>query len=161
MQIIVQGKIIEATDLEEISEGMVDKITENITGMKDIVVTIEIGIGQRKELLQEVMVMEEIEALAMIDLDQGPGASTNRDRIRCYTCREYDHFVRDCPNSGEERDLEQLQNMLNMEEQDHRVESLDEDYRCPLNLCMAGMMPPHSYHYTLGKVVRVGIVTPQ
>ena len=36
----------------------------------------------------------------------GSRASTNRDRIRCYTCREYDHFVRDCPNSREERDLE-------------------------------------------------------
>ena len=49
----------------------------------------------------------------------GSRASTNRDRIRCYACREYDHFVRDCPNSREERDLEQLQHMLNMEEQDH------------------------------------------
>ena len=29
----------------------------------------------------------------------------NRDRIRCYECREYDHFARDCPNSREERDL--------------------------------------------------------
>ena len=48
----------------------------------------------------------------------GSRASTNRDRIRCYICREYDHFARDCPNSREERDLEQLQHMLNMEEQD-------------------------------------------
>ena len=64
----------------------------------------------------------------------GYRANTNRDRIRCYACREYDHFVRDCPNSREERDLEQLQHMLNMEEQDHRVESSDEDYRSPLNL---------------------------
>ena len=71
-QIIVQGKIIEATDLEEISEGMVDKIIEKIAGMKDMVITIEIGIGQGKELLQGVMVMEEIEALAMIGQDQGP-----------------------------------------------------------------------------------------
>ena len=39
----------------------------------------------------------------------GSRASTNRDRIRCYVCREYDHFVRDCSNSREERDLEQLQ----------------------------------------------------
>ena len=31
----------------------------------------------------------------------GPRASTNRDRIRCYNCREYDHFVRDCPSSRE------------------------------------------------------------
>ena len=41
----------------------------------------------------------------------GSRTSTNRDRIRCYACREYDHFV---------GDLEQLQHMLNMEEQDHR-----------------------------------------
>ena len=75
LQIIVQGKIIEATDLEEISEGtegMVEKVIEIITGMKDMDVTIKIGIGQGKEPLQGIMVMEEVEALAMIDLDQGP-----------------------------------------------------------------------------------------
>ena len=27
----------------------------------------------------------------------GSRASTNRDRIRCYNCREYDHFAGDCP----------------------------------------------------------------
>ena len=72
VRIIIQGKIIEATDLEEISEGMVDKIVEKITGMKDMVITIEVGTGQGKEPLQGVMEMEEIEALAMIGLDQGP-----------------------------------------------------------------------------------------
>ena len=51
---------------------MVDKIIETITGMKGMVVTIEIGIGQGRELLKGVMVMEEIEAISMIDLDQGP-----------------------------------------------------------------------------------------
>ena len=61
-------------------------------------------------------------------------ANKNRDRIRSYKCREYDHFARDCPNSREERDLEQLQQMLNMEEQNHRIESSDDDYRSPLNL---------------------------
>ena len=50
----------------------------------------------------------------------GSRASTNRDRIRCYACREYDHYARNCPNSREERDLEQLWHMLNMEEQDHK-----------------------------------------
>ena len=72
------------------------------------------GIGQGKESLQEVM--GETEALAMTGPDQDPELVQNRDRIRCYTCREYDHFARDCPNSREERDLEQLQHMLNMEE---------------------------------------------
>ena len=51
---------------------MVNKIVEKITGMKDIVIIIEIGTGQGKEPLQRVMAMEETEALAMIGLDQGP-----------------------------------------------------------------------------------------
>ena len=42
----------------------------------------------------------------------------NRDRIQCYNCREYDHFGRDCPALGEDRDLDQLQQMLNMEDED-------------------------------------------
>ena len=64
-------------------------------------------------------------------------ASTNRDRIRCYMCREYDHFARDCPSTREERNLEQLQHMLNIEEQDCMsppAHSSDEDCRSPLNL---------------------------
>ena len=70
----------------------------------------------------------------------GSQASTNRERIRCYNCREYDLFVRDCPNSREERDLEQLQQMLNLEaeEQTHlltsRQDSPTQNYRSPLNL---------------------------
>ena len=94
-----------------------------------------IGIDQGGEPSHETI--GEIEGLAMIDLDQGTRVSMNRDRIRCYVCREYDHVVRNCPNSREERDLEQLQHMLNMEEQDHRSLSthiLDEDCRSPLNL---------------------------
>ena len=34
----------------------------------------------------------------------GSRANTNRDRIRCYNCRVYDHFTRDCPNFKEERE---------------------------------------------------------
>ena len=44
----------------------------------------------------------------------GSRASTNRDRIHCYMCREYDHFARDCPTSREEKEIEQLQQMLNL-----------------------------------------------
>ena len=42
-------------------------------------------------------------------------------------CREYDHFARYCPSSREERDLEQLQHMLNMEE--HGATTLPLDYK--------------------------------
>ena len=46
----------------------------------------------------------------------GSRVSTNSDRIRCYKCREYNHFMRDCPTSREERETEQLQQMFNLEE---------------------------------------------
>ena len=39
-------------------------------------------------------------------LRSGSRASTKRDRIRCYNCREYDHFARDCPTSREEGDID-------------------------------------------------------
>ena len=60
-----------SNNLEELLEGMADKIIGEITGMKGIVVTIEIGVGQGKELLQGIVVIAEIEAQAIIDLDQG------------------------------------------------------------------------------------------
>ena len=47
----------------------------------------------------------------------GSRASTNRDRIRCYKCREYDHFKRNCPTSREEKEIEQFQQMLNLGEE--------------------------------------------
>ena len=45
-------------------------------------------------------------------------ASINRDRIRCFTCRGYDHFTKDCLNISdtEKEQLEQIQQMLNLEE---------------------------------------------
>ena len=44
----------------------------------------------------------------------GSRASTNGDRIHCYKCREYDHFAKDYPTSREEKEIEQLQQMLNL-----------------------------------------------
>ena len=46
----------------------------------------------------------------------GSRASAHRDGGRCYRCRKYDDFARDCPTSREEREIEQLQCMLNLEE---------------------------------------------
>ena len=71
VQTIIKGKVvIEAIDSEETSEGTVDKIVQKTTGTKGMVTTVEIGIGQGKESLQEVM--GETEALAMIGPDQSP-----------------------------------------------------------------------------------------
>ena len=66
----MQAKIIKVTDLEEISEGILERIVEKGTEMKGMVTAIETGIDQEREPLQETI--GEIEDLAMIGLDQGP-----------------------------------------------------------------------------------------
>ena len=48
----------------------------------------------------------------------------NRDRIKCFKCREYDHFTKDCPTSREEKEIEQLQQMLNLEDGQTPLNSL-------------------------------------
>ena len=58
--------------------------------------------------------------------------STNRDRIRCYKCREYNHFARECPNvitdeDSDHSDLDQV--TLQMLTQDNLVDS---DYHAPV-----------------------------
>ena len=46
----------------------------------------------------------------------GSRTSANRDRIRCFECREYDHFARECPTRQVSRERELIQQMFNMDE---------------------------------------------
>ena len=63
-------------------------------------------------------------------------------------------FCEDCPTSREEREIEQLQQMLNLEEDQtclltNTQNSPAENLRAsPLTLWMVGMAPPHSYLLT-------------
>ena len=99
---------------------MEDKIVEEHTGITCIMLTIEVGIDQERTFSRYYGNNRD-RSSSNSRSRSGSGASTNRDRIRCYNCREYDHFARDCPTSREERELEQLQQMLNLEaeEQTH------------------------------------------
>ena len=45
----------------------------------------------------------------------GSRASTNRDRIQCFECREYDHFARECPTRTENRETEQIRQMFSLD----------------------------------------------
>ena len=67
---IIQDKIIKVIDLEEISEGIPGRVVEKNKEVKGMVTTIETGIDEEGEPPQETI--GEIEALAMIGLDQGP-----------------------------------------------------------------------------------------
>ena len=60
-------------------------------------------------------------------------ASINRDRIRCYKCREYDHLARYCCTSIEERELEHLQQMLNLDGEQTSLKTLVVDTHDSLN----------------------------
>ena len=73
--------------------------------------------------------------------------STNWDCVRCYRCREYDHFASECPNTltDEETDCEDADPAsLQMISQDHGLVDSERDY---LNLWKARMIPPHFCHW--------------
>ena len=53
--------------------------------------------------------------------------STNRDRIRCYKCREYDHFVNDCLATKVEKETDQIQQMFNSDEEQTSLKTITTD----------------------------------
>ena len=46
----------------------------------------------------------------------GSRVNTNRDRIRCFECREYNHFAKECLTRQEKREIEQIQQMFNLDD---------------------------------------------
>ena len=79
----------------------------------------------------------------------------NRDRIRCFECREYDHFVRDCVARQASKEIELIQQMFNMDENQtiSQFPLMDTDQdkqtitsvetRDSLKLWRVKMIPPH------------------
>ena len=43
--------------------------------------------------------------------------STKRDRIRCFECQEYDHFMRDYITMKADREVKQIQQMFNTDKE--------------------------------------------
>ena len=41
--------------------------------------------------------------VVVVDLGQNQGVGTNRERIRCYKCRGYDHFAKVSDNKSRKR----------------------------------------------------------
>ena len=102
-----------------IPEDSVGKIVEENIGITviEMIATTEAGIGLEKDHFSGDYGGNRTRSTSNSRSRSGSTASTNKDRITFYNCREYDHFVRDYPSSREERDIDQLQQMLNLEEE--------------------------------------------
>ena len=107
----------------KISEDRMAK--ENIEVIKGVKIAAEreVGVDLEKGHFQEIIVVI-IEGTSNSRSRSGSRASINRDRIRCYKCREYDHFAKDCPTSNEEREIEQIQQMFNLDEEKTSLKAL-------------------------------------
>ena len=58
----------------------------------------------------------------------GSRASTNRNRIRSYKCREYDHFAKECPITAREKgETGQMLQMFNLDEEQTALKTLATD----------------------------------
>ena len=70
--------------------------------------------------------------------------NTNRDCVRCYRCREYDHFMAECPNTptDEEHSVDVEPASLQMLTQEGIPINSNGEVEC-LNLWKARMAPPH------------------
>ena len=106
-----------------ITEVVMVTMHEVIRGMAEIMVIIEgmvieikIMTGNRSRRLErQDRSRRNDRSVSNSRLRSGSRASTNRDRIRCFICREYDHFTRECPTRQESRETEEIQQMFNMD----------------------------------------------
>ena len=69
---------------------------------------VRVGIEMRIRILEVGVEIEIIGEEKNLGPRSNSRESTNRDHVRCYRCREYDHFVSECPNTptDEETDYE-------------------------------------------------------
>ena len=66
---------------------------------------------------------------------QSPAFLSNisKDRIRCYKCMEYNHFVKECPTLQAEKESQQLQQMYYMDKEQTALKVLAMDTYDSLN----------------------------
>ena len=86
-------------DMVEVIFGEAIFKEEVIFEVDIIIECIEIGkIGEHGDNLGQEKEKEKEEVGHHLVLRLGSRTSTNRDRIRCFKCREYNHFANECPN---------------------------------------------------------------
>ena len=96
--------------------GAIPEITSEIDHTTEAKVGIEIGLAVEREgqRFRTESRDRNRESRSITRSRSSSHVNTNRDRLRCYTCSEYDHFVGECPNA------------LTDEESDSGSEDLDD-----------------------------------
>ena len=104
---MILGKII--LEKHKILEVEIEIIMIEMTTLEEV----KVGLG--KDNIQ--VILEGMAENSRSRSKSGSRASTNRDRIRCFKCKEYDHFAKDCLNTQTEKEPEQIQLMYNFDEE--------------------------------------------
>ena len=109
MNKIAKGDILEAIlgHIRILEDRIAVENTEVIIGMIAIVeIEVEVNLERGHSARNNSYNRRNDRSASNSRSRSGSRASTNRDRIRCYKGREYDHFTKDCPTSKEEREIE-------------------------------------------------------
>ena len=94
---------------------MVDKtVEENIETAIEMTVMIEAETGPEKGHFPEIMAIIDLDIKAIVGQGQDPELAQIGIEFIVFKCREYEHFMRDCPPSREKEEIEQLLQMLNL-----------------------------------------------
>ena len=148
-------RIIGMTIGGEILKGMWECIKIRTLGDKIIEVDIEetiemtmkeVGVGLEKSHTQVIL-----EGMTEVTVTVGQGQDQEQvliDRIRCYMCREWDHFTKDCPTAKEERETDQIQQMFYLDEDHTSLKTLATDTYDNLN-CVSSVEEVRSEHLNL------------
>ena len=113
--------------IQEVIKGMGDQIITIIEGETlGIKITIETGAGHMNRQNRD---RRDSRSISNSRSWSGSRVTTNRDRIRCFECREYDHFARDCPTRQASREAEQIQQMFNMDEGSDNITNPTDGHR--------------------------------
>ena len=102
------GQVIGVVIIQITIDEVIRDQTTDKTPNGPLEIEVKVGIEMRIMTLEIEVETEIIEEERNPDLNLYSRVSTNHDRVRCYRCWEYDHFVAECPNTptDEETDYE-------------------------------------------------------
>ena len=111
-----------------------------------VIAEVDIGTGLEKgHFVETLVMMETIGVQAIVGPDQDQRQVQIETESDVTSAGNIDHFAKDCPTSREERELEQLQQMLNLDDEQTSLKSLATNTHDNLNKVSAeeDLRPAH------------------